>query len=191
MAHQEQIEFVQLVKNRFPEYFRATLVLDVGSLHINGCNRHFFEDAGYTGVDIDVGRNVDLVTPAHKLMLPDSSFDTIISTECFEHDPYYSETIKNIFRMLKPGGLFIFTCATTGRPEHGTTSTTPEDAPLGKNKSEFMNYYKNLTVEDIIQVIDVVSLFKSFEFSVNEVTHDLYFGGSKMEHSKKEQTTLF
>ena len=30
--------------------------------------------------------------------------------------------------MLKKDGLFFFTCASTGRPEHGTRRTSPQDS---------------------------------------------------------------
>lgn len=46
-----------------------------------------------------------------------NTFDTIISTECFEHDPEYSESLNKIYKMLKPDGLFCFTCASTNRME--------------------------------------------------------------------------
>ena len=130
MAHNEQRDFCRSVKQILPSYFNNTMVLDIGSLDINGSNQFLFDDCLYIGVDVAEGRNVDLITTGHQLMLPDASVDVIISTECFEHDQFYDKTLKNIFRMLKPGGLFLFTCATTGRPEHGTRRTSPQDAPL-------------------------------------------------------------
>ena len=125
MSHLEQKRFCLSAKQQYPEYFEEKLVLDVGSLDINGSNRFLFQSCNYVGVDLLSGENVDFVSKAHELMLPDSTFDTIISTECFEHDKFYRESIINIIRMLKPGGMFIFTCATTGRPEHGTRRPQP------------------------------------------------------------------
>lgn len=46
-------------------------------------------------------------------------------------------------KRLRPGGLFLFTCASEGRPEHGTKATSPQDSPFTTN------YYKNLTEADI------------------------------------------
>lgn len=131
MAHTQQANFCHSVKNYFPQYFNGVLVLDIGSLDINGNNQFLFsEDSLYLGVDVAAGRNVDIITPGHLLNLPPSTFDVIVSTECLEHDKFYINTLQNIEKLLKPGGLFILTCATTGRPEHGTLRTTPSDAPL-------------------------------------------------------------
>ncbi|TDR31570.1 glycosyltransferase [Hydromonas duriensis] len=179
MAHQEQKDFFNLVKNEFPEYFVDTLVLDVGSLDINGNNSHLFESCLYVGVDVADGVNVDIVSKGHEVDLPSKCLDVVISSECFEHDMHYSETLKNMYRMLKPGGLFTFTCATLGRPEHGTARTTPHDAPLLQNFDDWSNYYLNLTEDDIRKVLNVDELFKKYVFQINHKTHDLYFYGIK------------
>jgi SAM-dependent methyltransferase len=179
MAHQQQIEFCSSIKAKFPQFFSNKLVLDVGSLDINGNNAYLFDDCLYLGVDVATGRNVDICTKAHELGLPDASIDVIISTECFEHDQYYELTLNNIVRMLKPGGLFLFTCATTLRAEHGTKQTTPMDAPLLQNLGEWSDYYKNLEEGNVREVIDLDTVFQAFEFSVNDENHDLYFWGIK------------
>lgn len=179
MAHQQQADFCLSVRSRWPDLFRERIVVDIGSLDINGNNQFLFEDSLYIGVDLAPGRNVDLVSKAHELRFPDESIDTIISTECFEHDQYYVQSLRNIVRMLKPGGLLAFTCATTGRPEHGTRRTTPADAPFVGDYGSWGDYYKNLEESDIRAAIDVPGVFEWFEFSVNDETHDLYFWGVK------------
>jgi cyclopropane fatty-acyl-phospholipid synthase-like methyltransferase len=106
-------------------------------------------------------------------------FDTIISTECFEHDMYWKETLNNIVsNLLKNDGLFVFTCATTGRLEHGTKKMNEGCSPLTCAFEEWENYYKNLTEHDIRSAIDM-SVFSSFEFSENSYSQDLYFWGVK------------
>jgi len=177
MAHVEQQEFCLKIKSLFPEFFKNVTVLDVGSLDINGSNRYLFENCHYSGIDIGSGPNVDFVSKAHEFSMPNDYYDVIISTECFEHDMYYDQSIKNIVRMLKSGGLFLFTCATTGRPVHGTSFTNPQDAPL--LTGEWSNYYKNLNESDIRAVIDVENIFTTFAFEVNDISHDLYFYGIK------------
>ena len=179
MAHIEQAEFFESIKSKRPEFFRNTFVLDIGSLDINGNNFSLFDECGYIGLDVAEGTNVDIVCKGHELALPDSSFDVVISSECFEHDMYYTKTIQNMYRMLKHGGLFIFTCATTGRPEHGTSRTTPSDAPLLQNLGDWSDYYMNLTEKHIREVLSIDDCFKEFRFSVNDKTHDLYFYGIK------------
>jgi SAM-dependent methyltransferase len=178
VAHQAQQEFCERVRARLPEYFTGTVVLDCGSLDVNGSNASLFRNVSYTGVDIGPGRNVDLVSPIHEVKFKDGSFDVVVSTECFEHDKHYAESLRNIVRMLRPGGLFFFTCATTGRAEHGTRRAHPGSSPLTANRPGWRDYYKNLTEADIRAAIDL-SEFEPAEFSVNDVDKDLYFWGVK------------
>ena len=179
MAHPQQEAFCKSVKRRFPDFFVNKFVLDIGSLDINGNNQYLFDDCQYIGVDLAIGRNVDIVTEGHNLSLPANTFDLIVSTECFEHDRFYGHTLKNIVRLLKPGGMLLFTCATTGRPEHGTLRTTSQDAPFLAQFGEWANYYKNLDESDIRKVLDIESVFSQYEFGIGQENFDLYFWGIK------------
>lgn len=179
MAHKEQVQYCKKIRDKFPLFFENKKVLDVGSLDINGNNRYLFNNCSYTGIDIGPGRNVDIVSKAHEYKAQESEYDIIISTECFEHDMFYDKSIMNCIRMLKSGGIFLFTCATTGRPEHGTRRTSPQDAPLLMTDNNWSDYYKNLTEEDIEKVIDLEKTFSDYEFEVNSISCDLYFYGIK------------
>ena len=183
MAHKAQQDFFLSVRDKLPEYFTDVRVLDIGSLDINGNTRHFLKQPYYyIGLDLDKGSNVDVVCPAH-LYDCGFQFDLIMSGECFEHDMFYPKSIKNLIRLLKPGGLFVFTCASTGRPEHGTLRTSPENAPfLEKYGEEWCSYYKNLTENDIREVINIEETFSSFYFQESfsgYIGNDLYFWGIK------------
>lgn len=160
MAHPSQIYFCQNVKKQFPNHFKNVSVLDIGSLDINGNNRYLFENYTYVGVDLGVGPNVDVVSRGH-LYKSDQLFDVVISTECFEHDEYYDLTIKNMYKLLKSGGIFLFTCAAPGRPEHGTLKSSNEAVPF---VCELNDYYKNLSEIDIRKVIHVDNLFSKYDF---------------------------
>lgn len=180
MAHPEQQNFCTRMKQKYPEHFKNKKVLDIGSLDINGNNRFLFDNIDYVGLDLDAGNNVDIVSAAHLYNAPDKSFDVIISTEVFEHDMFYKESIKNIIRMLKDGGMFIFTCASTGRPEHGTLRTDIFSAPLlGKISNEWANYYKNLTEKNIREIDEFDFNFPDGYFEYNPSPGDLYFFGIK------------
>lgn len=184
MAHTEQIEFCTSVKSLYPEMFKNKRVLDIGSLDINGNNRYLFEDCEYIGIDIGAGKNVDVVCRGHEYK-SDEKFDVIISTECFEHDKYYTETLQNAYNLLKNGGLLLFSCAAPGRPEHGTTRTSPKDSPFTTD------YYKNLSEEDISDVfyeegtdesanLFIGDLFTEYKFQTRTgFPQDLYFYGIK------------
>lgn len=184
MAHKEQRDFCFRIREKLPQYFKNKRVLDIGSLDINGSNRDLFEDCDYLGLDVGEGRNVDVVSVGHLFDGPDNYYDTIISTEVFEHDMYYEETIKNIIRMLKPGGMFIFTCAAPGRPEHGTRRLGQDCAPLLLQISEeWADYYKNLDENDIKKIPNFNETFPDGYFELNniylEIPADLYFYGIK------------
>ena len=188
MAHKEQIEYVYSVKNKFGEYFKNKKVLGIGTFNVCGTEDAFFDECDYSGLDIGPGPGVDIICPAQDFDAPDETYDVIISCECFEHNPFYNGTIKNAVRMLKKNGLFLFTCATTGRPIHGT-KTSDEIDKLKHDKWVTMpnvfredwdnDYYKNLTEEDIRECINIDDNFKNYEFSVNEDHCDLYFWGLK------------
>ena len=79
--------------------------------------------------------------------------------------------------MLKPGGLFLFTCATTGRAEHGTRRTSPQDSPL--LDGIWADYYKNLTEEDICKIQGFTYTFPDGVFEIGNENFDLYFYGIK------------
>jgi SAM-dependent methyltransferase len=172
MAHKEQIDFMSLVKERFPKSFDGVRVLDIGSLDINGNNRYLFTNYSYIGVDLGEGANVDVVCKGHEYK-NEVLFDTVISTECFEHDEFWEKTIINCIALLKAGGLFAFTCATTGRAVHGVIGPTSWCSPFT------LNYYRNLTETDMRAKIDFDKLFSEYQFSINVPAADLYFYGVK------------
>jgi len=177
MAHGAQQDFFKRVKDKFPERFKNCDVLDIGSLDINGNNHFLFEDYTYTGVDIGPGNNVDVVSKGHQFH-PGKQYDIVISSECFEHDYFYRETIMNCVKLTKPGGLFTFTCASTGRAEHGTIkSGSGWASPF--SHVEWFDYYKNLTKEDILEFLDVELYFSEYFFDYNPEAFDLYFWGIK------------
>jgi SAM-dependent methyltransferase len=176
MAHFDQQNFVSETKKQYPEYFINKKVLEIGSWIVNGTVRDFFENCDYLGIDLSEGPGVDLISFGHEYSAPDNSYDTVISCECFEHDMFYEKTFSNMFRMCKNDGIIIFTCATTGRGEHGTRRTTPQDSLTSRIPS-LTDYYKNLVKEDFLKIFNFNEHFKKYEFSVKG--HDLYFYGIK------------
>lgn len=174
MSHTQQMSFISRTKAHFPECFDNCSVLEVGSLNINGTVRVFFtNNKSYLGVDLIEGKDVDRVIAGNELDNPDETYDTTISTECFEHDKHWKETFKNMYRMTRSGGMVIFTCASDGRHEHGTTRTTPGDSPATND------YYKNLNQKDFEEAFDIAEMFSKHWFEYNPETCDLYFWGVK------------
>jgi SAM-dependent methyltransferase len=173
MAHRAQFNFFAKVKQQFPEYFTNTSVVEMGSLNINGTVRVLFENPkNYVGIDLGEGSGVDVVCRGEEYDAPDESFDVAISAECFEHNPQWAETFENMYRLTRKGGLITFTCASTGRPEHGTSRTSKADSPFTND------YYRNLTEENFRPLVDKLG-FNSVYFEYYTGTKDLYFWGTK------------
>jgi SAM-dependent methyltransferase len=178
--HLEARDFTIFVKSILNDYFINKIVLDVGSGDINGNNNFLFENCEYHGNDVIDAPNVTIVSKTANLPFEDELFDTIISTECFEHDPEYSASLLKIYKMLKPNGLLCFTCASTGREEHGTSRSHPgcSYGTIG-NLEDMKDYYKNLTETDINEVLDLNNLFSVWDTYYNSQSKDLYFVGIK------------
>jgi SAM-dependent methyltransferase len=182
--HPQVIDFTIFVKKILFNFFINKKVLDVGSGDINGNNRFLFENCDYEGNDVIQAENVTIVSKTKDLPFPENTFDTIISTECFEHDPEYKESFIKIYNILKPDGLFCFSCASTGRPEHGTRRTSPHDSygTIG-NLEDMSDYYKNLTEIDLNDALPLNVLFSVWDTYYNYASKDLYFVGIKKGNS--------
>lgn len=170
MAHVEQKIFCQKVRCIYPAHFIMKNVLDCGSLDINGNNRYLFTECKYIGLDIGPGNNVDVVSKIHEYRVDENNvFDTIISTECFEHDQHLVNSIKRIVELLKPDGLFLMTCATDGRGEHGTHRSDSQASPYT------LDYYSNVPIDFFLEIGK--KNFRHYCVEVNKDKGDLYFWG--------------
>jgi SAM-dependent methyltransferase len=175
MPHREQQEFMQAVKTCFPSYFLNQRVLEIGSANSDGVRR-MFTNCEYIGLDIAPDDFVDVVCPGNEFDAKTASFDTVLSCECFEHNPFWLETFVNMIRVCRPEGLVLMTCATTARAEHGTSRSTPA-ASLSTTIG--WDYYKNLTVKDFESRLTLNAHFDRYRFYVNRSSQDLYFLGFK------------
>jgi SAM-dependent methyltransferase len=181
MAHANQFDFVELVKKHFPEAFTGGRVLEIGSLDINGSVRSFFTGGSYIGVDVAAGPGVDEVCQGQLVGHPTGTFDVVISCECMEHNPFWVETVSNMFRMAKPGGLVIVSCATTGRAEHGTTRTSGTDSPLSIGIG--WEYYHNVSLGEFKRSFNLAYWCEDYVLLSNWHNCDLYFVGLKKPSS--------
>lgn len=174
MAHQSQMEFVARIRDKLPQFFDSAVVLEVGSLDINGSVRQLFSHCQYVGIDLGPGPGVDTVCRGEEFDGPDNFCDTTISCECFEHNPQWAETFANMVRVTRKGGLVLFTCASEGRPEHGTPRSDPASAPFCGD------YYRNLTEDDFLEHPVLGPLLEQMESALFERNgFDLYFWGIK------------
>lgn len=165
------MNFVASIKQRFPNAFYKSKVLEIGSYNVNGSIRLLFDYPElYIGLDLAPGKDVDVVCRGHEY---DTTlrFDTVISTECFEHDPHWYYTFLNMHRLARRNACVIFTCAANNRHEHGTPRTTPSDSALASD------YYKNLNVLDFETSYNLREMFSDYSFQARD--NDLYFFGVK------------
>lgn len=93
------------------------IVVDLGGRNVNGSLRSFFESKQmkFVCVDMEADPSVDIVIPpGKKLPFEDGSVDLIVSTSCFEHDPCFWLTFKEMTRIIKPSGYIYVNAPTRG-----------------------------------------------------------------------------
>lgn len=182
MSHPAQQKFFSEITKRFEDICCGEVkVLEVGSQNINGTVRGYFPNAlEYIGVDIGRGQDVDWVVPGELLQLPDAWADIAVTTECLEHCNMWQEVFLNMIRMLRPSGLFLMTCASTGRAAHGTLDSDDYSSPFTTS------YYKNLGADDIAERIMLGEFFEKHAFEVEALSGDLYFWGIRNANEFKE-----
>jgi SAM-dependent methyltransferase len=172
VSHRQQQDFIAAVKKSFPTFFVGGRVLEIGSLDINGSVRAHFAGCKYIGLDVGHGPGVDVVCQGQDYDEPSGSFDTVISCETMEHNPYWCETFVNMLRLCRPGGIVVMTCACPGRKEHGTRRTTPQDAPLIE-----WDYYGNRRASDFRRSMSFRQEFTAWMFCSDVSFCDLFFVG--------------
>lgn len=94
------------------------LVLDLGSLDVNGSYRECFDVFSWTycGIDTTPGKNVDIVlrNPYNWEQIKSNSADVLVSGQAFEHIEFFWITMLEIARVLKPGGICCIIAPSAG-----------------------------------------------------------------------------
>lgn len=98
------------------QYFYGT-VLDVGcgSMPYKDIITNKPEVIYYVGLDIETAilyddkKSADYTWDGIKMPFDDNTFETSFGTEVLEHCPNPEIILKEIYRVLKPGGIFFFT----------------------------------------------------------------------------------
>lgn len=169
--HPECLDFFNFVKNTFAENFANKIVLEVGCGSETILKNNFFENCIYYSNDLYKFDKHVICCQTSKLDFPENYFDTIISSECFHCDHECEKSIIKIYQMLKPGGLFLFSCASEGRPDSKISYT--------QTGSENVLLFQNLKINDIHKFIDLNVHFSLWDSYYNSLTKDLYFYGIK------------
>jgi SAM-dependent methyltransferase len=71
--------------------------------------RALFPGKTYVGCDMRPGPGVDRVEDVSAISLPDNSVGTVLCVETFEHVFEVRRAFDEVFRVLRPGGLFVIT----------------------------------------------------------------------------------
>lgn len=121
--HQSSLKKMWDFRNKYLEGKTncSLLILDLGSMDVNGSYRECFNSPQWTyiGLDLAPGKNVDIVlkNPYDWSEVKGNSVDVIISGQAFEHIEYFWLTALEIGRVLKSGGLCCIIAPSAG-PEH-------------------------------------------------------------------------
>ncbi len=89
-------------------------VFEFGSYQVEGQEgyanlRDFFPGKSYVGCDMRPGPGVDRVEDVSSIGLPDFSAGTVLCIETFEHVFEVRRAFDEVYRILKPGGIFVIT----------------------------------------------------------------------------------
>jgi SAM-dependent methyltransferase len=89
-------------------------IYEFGSFQVEGQEgyadlRGLFRGQPYVGCDFRPGPGVDRVEDVSRMTLPDACAGTVLSIETFEHVFEIRRAFDEVFRILKPGGLFVIT----------------------------------------------------------------------------------
>lgn len=118
--HQSSFDKMKDFVHRYLDLKRdePLLILDIGSRNINGTYRELFNSPAwfYIGLDIEPGENVNCVIPDPYTwtMVSSNSIDVIISGQAFEHIEYIWQTMQEISRVLKTGGICCIIAPSAG-----------------------------------------------------------------------------
>jgi len=102
--------FVANVAKSLPE---NASILDAGAGE--SVYKKLFSHCSYKAIDLAVGEsrwnysNLDYVGPLHDMPIEDGVFDAVLCTQVLEHLEWPRESVKEMYRVLKPGGKLYMT----------------------------------------------------------------------------------
>src|SRR5262245_30047345 len=83
----------------------AGVVMDVGAKHAP--YRYLVPATEYLTLDIRPDSGADVIGDLHEVPREDASLDTVIATEVLEHCYDPARVVREIHRLLRPGGVAV------------------------------------------------------------------------------------
>jgi SAM-dependent methyltransferase len=165
--HPGAYKFVQTATDNIGfDYFNAR-ILELGSYIVNGTVRNIFNGCpDYVGVDLRPGPGVDVVANATTYCPKEdlASYDLVVTTEMLEHCDDPEAVIKNIHKLLKPGGYLILTAAGPERAPHGNDGEGVGEEYYGNihplDLKKWLKIFKNQHIETRPDLGDVYAVCK-------------------------------
>ena len=102
--------FVENVAKSLPS---GSSILDAGAGE--SVYKKKFSHCDYKAIDLAVGEsrwnyaNLDYVGALHEMPIEDETFDAVLCTQVLEHLEWPRESVKEMYRVLKPGGKLYMT----------------------------------------------------------------------------------
>src|SRR3989344_877220 len=110
----------EVVEVLVPKYAKGrTLDVGGGTSKYRGIIKKFVSN--YLVADLYETEGVDFREDARKMSFPDDSFDTVLSFQVLEHIDDTTATVREMYRVLKRGGVAIVTMPFLF-PQHGDPS---------------------------------------------------------------------
>lgn len=112
--------FVASVGERLPD---GTSILDAGAGE--SVYKKLFAHCNYKAIDLAIGEsrwnyaNLDYIGPLHEMPIENDTFDAVLCTQVLEHLEWPRESVKEMYRVLKPDGK-LFMTVPMAHPEHQT-----------------------------------------------------------------------
>lgn len=119
----------KFITRAIEEIAKESIVLDVGGGTRFGKwlkeYEPLFEDCDYRTFDFDSSTGADVIGDIHALPLPDESVDAIICSSVLEHVRDPIQAMREIRRILRPGGKLFFYVPST-YPYHAHRGHYPD-----------------------------------------------------------------
>lgn len=146
--------------------------LDVGGTNVNGCARELFPHIEWVAVDRDPSEGVvklDWLSKEAEAFIQSNKFDLVTCFEVLEHVAEdQMRFLHNLYQALKPGGVLLLTCGTTGRVPHNCSGAQPCTEP-----------YRNAVASEIVAYLENTLHVKEYSVVCDFTRGDLYLFARK------------